>query len=411
MTPRMGTRLASFTIGLFVGFSGLARGTTWTIDDNAPADFTNVMAAQAVAQPGDLLLVMPGNYPSFTLSKRLTILGPVQGERPHFQGASIATTVSGFGIAGLSFEMLFIQGVEGTAVVDDCIVGPPIQYFATSLGVTNCVDVRFSRCEIKGRPYASYLYGAPPAANQGDSHVQWTACSIVGGSGDALGDGQDALRVTNGSALVCGSSFRGGNGGSPGLCTSCGLDGADAIQATNALLRVRGAGESMQNGFGSGSGVLAGADGYGLDLNATTAVVSGIVPPTTRTVNSTILWPTVAEPFLRIDGSDLPGENRRLKLFGPATAQALILMSFSPTQQATGVLGLPLWVSPNDPFIVVPIVATGGLDPQTLLLPVPAAPSAVGVSAWFQAVLLGTSDTLAPQKLATTNAVPLILRF
>lgn len=406
----LGKSRLSFGAWIAVGLSTNALGATWTVDDDAPADFTNVTAAQAVAQPGDLLLIMPGTYPAFTLTKRLTLLGPVQGARPSFQGSSLVTAVGGFGLAGLAFQSLRVQGVQGTGVVDDCALGPPPSLWS-SVELTDCVDLRFSRCEIKGRDYASYLFGAPAAVNQLDSRVQWTASSVVGGHGDSIGDGQDALRVTNGFALVSGSSLTGGSGGSPGLCTSCGWDGADAIQALNAVLRIRGAGEHLQQGYGAGSGPLAGDDGFGLDLTGTTAVVSGIVPPTTRTVNSTIVSPALAEPFLRIDGSDVPGENRRLKLFGPASAQAFIFLSFAATKQPSSALGLPLWVLPSDPFFVVPMIATGELDPQTWLLPIPSIPTAIGVTAWFQAVFPGISDALAPQKLATTNAVPLILRF
>lgn len=55
--------LTSIVIASAVGSS------TWTVDDNGPADFSSIHAAIPVIAENDILLVKAGSYPGFTASK------------------------------------------------------------------------------------------------------------------------------------------------------------------------------------------------------------------------------------------------------------------------------------------------------------------------------------------------------
>jgi hypothetical protein len=104
-----------FAIGLcLVSLCAGGRAETFTVDDNAPADFASIGTAVASVSPGDVLLVMPGTYDGFFLGKPLTILGPGDGPRPRVIGTTIVNT-SSFTLAGLSLEHVRVSEVEGPA--------------------------------------------------------------------------------------------------------------------------------------------------------------------------------------------------------------------------------------------------------------------------------------------------------
>ena len=53
------------TIGnvfLIMVFAGLCYGTTYTVNDDGPADFSNIQAAISSATTGDLIVVSQGHY-------------------------------------------------------------------------------------------------------------------------------------------------------------------------------------------------------------------------------------------------------------------------------------------------------------------------------------------------------------
>ena len=85
-------------------------GTTYTVDDDAPADFADLPAAIAFATGGDTLLVQPGTYSAFQLTEDLTILGPAAGPAPLVPGLSTVTGAGGFALRGLSLARLLVRG-------------------------------------------------------------------------------------------------------------------------------------------------------------------------------------------------------------------------------------------------------------------------------------------------------------
>ncbi len=47
-----------------------------TVDDDQPADFPDIQSAIDQVSGGDVLLIQPGIYSAFTLTKRLSLVGP-----------------------------------------------------------------------------------------------------------------------------------------------------------------------------------------------------------------------------------------------------------------------------------------------------------------------------------------------
>ena len=66
-----------------------AQSQVWIVDDSlaAPADFATVQEAVDAATDGDIVLVRPGLYPSFTIDgKSLRVVGLEEGgHRPYIQ--------------------------------------------------------------------------------------------------------------------------------------------------------------------------------------------------------------------------------------------------------------------------------------------------------------------------------------
>ncbi|TAJ11191.1 MAG: hypothetical protein EPO68_14670, partial [Planctomycetota bacterium] len=150
-----------------------AFATTWTVDDNGPAQFTTVDAAQAAAQFGDVILVAPGTYPAFHLTKSLQVLGPASGSPPHFSGTSTVVGPTLFTLAGLSLEVLQVSNVSGRGVIDECVMAA--NNHAAVLKIANCDSLVVTRCSITG----TQGYGGFEAAVEAtDTWLEWSDNSV-----------------------------------------------------------------------------------------------------------------------------------------------------------------------------------------------------------------------------------------
>jgi len=114
-----------------------AFATTYVVDDDGGpgVDFTDLPAAVAAAQPGDVLRVMPGSYSAFTCTKAITILG--------YGGPTVNGQVVLGGIlpgrplvlAGLAPTRLLVTGSEGAVIAQQVAAVDTIR-------VELCQDVR-----------------------------------------------------------------------------------------------------------------------------------------------------------------------------------------------------------------------------------------------------------------------------
>jgi hypothetical protein len=141
-------------IAIALAAAALAASTTWTVDDDGPADFTQISEAIAQAASGDLILVEPGEYGPFDLDKRLTILArapePHAVARPHVSGLT-RLVGEDFTIAGINFDGLRVVGVPGRGRIDDCHIGyDGDAKQAYALDVDGCAQVVVSRSRALG---------------------------------------------------------------------------------------------------------------------------------------------------------------------------------------------------------------------------------------------------------------------
>jgi hypothetical protein len=381
---------------------------TWTVDDNGPADFPSVNAALAQVADGDVLLVQPGSYPAFQLNKALSILGPAGGPKPAFAGLSSADHVAHVLLAGLQFELLAFDSIAGRAQLDACTFQKQFgssTLAKPSLAIDACPQVVVSRCTVigtKGGGSAAMVVTA--------SGLSLDDCSVLGGAGQTSEqDGQTALQVQGSVLWLAGTSVLGGSGGQGGgLCSYCHGLGGNGILALNSTVTIRGSTRDLVK-----PGLLQwdGSFGYAYGLSATnsTIVASGAVIASQHLVNSTLLAPSIPEPFATLGGSDMLA--RRLLLHGPAGALGIVALALAPAQLALpGLEGL-IWLDPASIALVHPLVTQGQDAPSAWLLPVPPLAGLAGVTLWLQAGFPTLPGTIDPNSFLLTNSVQLVLRF
>src|SRR5215475_12174153 len=91
--------------------STTAAATTYVVDINGGAgvDFTQITDAIAAASPGDVLIVHPGAYQSFTLSIGLSIVGQAGVSAPAVQITNVPSGARA-AIASLAFQTVAVSG-------------------------------------------------------------------------------------------------------------------------------------------------------------------------------------------------------------------------------------------------------------------------------------------------------------
>lgn len=378
------------------------QGQVWTVDDDGPADFASIAAAVAAVAPADVLLVEAGSYAAFTLEKRLTILGPSTGAAPVVSGLTTIRPVSGCTLSGLQFASLWITKTSGLVTVDDCRIGFP---GVGRLSIEASAQVLVSRCQVLASTGA-------PAAYVSESAAVFVDCELHGGAGESgwssVGDGGDGLRVRAGSRVaLVGSKCRGGDAG-----IGLGGDGAagDGINALDSIVVARGSPTDLVEP-GYVSPCCWGWPGHGLVANTSVVVASGATIASVASVASTVLQPALSEPYLEIAGSDVPGEARRLDLYGPAGELAVVATSVGSTQLALpGIEGL-VWVDLGAPHQLLPLVMLGQSVPAQLQWIIPADPALAGLELCVQAGFPAHPGTLDPAALLVSNPARIIVRF
>ena len=400
-----------------------AAQSTWVLDAAGSGDFTDLQTAIDAVDAGDVLLVLPGSYGEATLSKALTLLGDPDQPEPHVagldvQGAPRATLVH------LELDRLRLVGVAGTAVVDDCNVGPgpswaphpqlPLSAFA----IQGCGDVRLSRTAIESAEVqASGLVALRVSAG---SRVQLADCDLRGADAPAdsglflWGVGGTALIVEEDSHVwIAGSTLQGGDG--EDLWTffeiQPGYGGDALLVGPGCRVDVRGSSaDALVAGF-ENPGFSGTNDGLAIDCFG----LGASDPPQVTTSGvllsgglSTCSSPTPAPwPVLTVGGLDGPGLVRRAQLRGAEGEPALLLLGFeSAVLDVALVQEAPLWLSPSSVAQVQPAILLGLEVAVTFTWTQPPTSSLAGLEASLQAFqLLPVGTALG------TNAGSIVLSF
>ena len=393
---------------------------TWTVDDDGPADFSEISEAIAGAANGDVLLVEPGQYAKFNLGKNLTIVGRVGAPRPDVAGPVLIDSVTGFTISRLRMRSVQATGVDGPGRFDDCrfsASGGSAQ--AHGLQVVSSKQVLVSRSIVAGEEPASGNGGTALWAVGGT--VTLVDTNVRGGDG-AVGrglgpkDGGDAiLALFAGRVVAVSGNIRGGDAGgdpTPGAC-NFGAAGDGVRALGSSFVDLRGVADDVVLPGSPGSFLCSGTAGVsGIAEGGSTIVFSGVTHGgfTSGLGTNHIVAANPPEPFLLMTGQNAPGTNGVLRLFGPAGQLALIFGAIdAPLTDVPGVAGA-LWLDPAQAFFVGVLLTAGTDRPANCPYVVPGIPALSGASARFQCVLPQQDDPILPGA-ASTNAVDVIVRF
>lgn len=394
----------SLTLASLVTVASLA-ANTWTVDDNGPADFPSLIAAMLIVADGDTLLVSPGFYNGFTTNKAVSILA-----KPHTQIASIQTPVevagaAEFTLGGFSMKSLVFSNVPGRVTVDACLIQGSQNLPAAR--ATNCPQFHVSRSSIRGGPSSLGLMVEASAATIVDTLVE-------GGHGPDFqhppANGGIGLVVRSGSKVVlAGSRVFGG---------AAGFNDSSVQGFSGSALRVESGTQTIARGLPQHAIAPGSASPFGTPGNAIESIGTGKVYVSGITVTGTIVVGMpgnvvslgTPEPWLRVTGSDVPGNNRNIELFGPSQGNALLFASLAPAVLNAPQLELPLWFDPSALVTVLALTTTGPATPVSLPVLIPVVPSAAGASLELQAVFPQLPSSIAPGKLTVTNAANLLIR-
>ena len=212
-----------------------ARAATWTVGQAGGVDYSTVTAAIVAADPGDTILVGPGDYvESITIAKPLTLTGSgVDQTTLTGSGSSVISimgpldggvTISGFRITGGIGRLALLYQPGGgiycdfaSPTITDCTItgnragsGGGIFCAASSPTITNCT--------ITGNTVAQTVPGDPTSGTGGgiyclDSSPAITNCTISDNTGTAEGGG---IYCLNSSPAITDCSITGNNAASGG---------------------------------------------------------------------------------------------------------------------------------------------------------------------------------------------------
>lgn len=378
---------------------------TWTVDDDGPANFPSISAAVNAASDGDIILVAPGAYHGFATDKALSILGDPSGTMPAIIGSVLILGAARFTLAGIAMTGLVAQDIPGRFVLDESVVTgaglPP------AARLTNCAQALVSRVTITG-----------PASGLGFM-VEGTSATIVdstirGGNGPDFvhppANGGIGMNVRAGSIVVlAGSSVFGGHAG---------FNDSSIQGFSGSALRVESGAKAIARGLAThliapGSASPFGTPGSAIEAPGTAKVIwSGVavIGAIVEGSPGNVVHPTVAEPWQRIVGSDVPGGSRTIEVFGPTGADTILFAALQPGTIVHPALELPLWFAPASTLAVLSFDTLGVATPVQIPVAIPASPSFVGIEFEVQPVFPTLGSTLAPGKAIVGNAASIVLR-
>lgn len=395
------------------------------VDGAGSADFVNIQDAVTSSMPGDLILILEGEYEGFTVANQSVHLAAQEGALVTVSGTITVRDIPLDGLVTLrgldstgtwspdpaAREGLALRNCQGSIRVTDCYFqGFPGNYGETPAAkVESCDDVTFSSCGLT-QDYGDYGSEGLLAT---DSNLGLFRTVVEGGISSFLGADGVHLVGRGGQLFATGCTFAGG-AGLDGYCYDFfGSDGGDG----GIGLFNEGWSVSLQN-----TALAGGWAGWG----ATDEWGSPCADPGTAGVASVgpvSLLPGIG-PELEMQGVSylgsgaldvrfhgLPGQRVFLmasfgggfelsdRYFGPRLLADPLLGTLNSTASGVGQLsgGIPLGIQSS---FMGYIDALGGLEVQIPMLPGVAMASIKTVQ--FQAVVLepgGYSHWVNPNPL------------
>jgi hypothetical protein len=221
----------------------LFAANVWSVDDDQPADFSDLQTAVLASGEGDILLLKPGVYPGVPhptvpgvfnpveiVGKSLTLIADAGGAVVLQHGLWIRDLAAHqkLYVRGLDFEATGLQGLRGEDCsgvlwVEDCRLpsGSKGGFPPARVEFIDCDAVNLQRCDIDG---IDAFEGLTPGEGLElrRSQLALYDCNVTGGSGNAaITNGAAALSQVQGFVLASGCSFVGGEAGF--LCEGPGI--------------------------------------------------------------------------------------------------------------------------------------------------------------------------------------------
>jgi hypothetical protein len=407
--------------------SSAALGKTWYVGGSG-SDFDEIQPAIDAAQDGDVILVRPGTYQTFTVEKGVMVcasstpfsVAPSFPSRVVIQniGYSTHAGISGMSICydgsgppGSTYVLLELHSSAGEVALSDLSLQC---YFSTgvpsdALLIQDCSNVSITSL-VATRDWNYSLGGAVRIER---SSVRLSEATVDAGvqiscTGNDGAPGTPAIDVTDSFVVVAGPSLRGGTGGD-----SCGLfssgrggRGGDGILATNGqvllvgyddryLHQVRGGDGGNANIFWGGYGG-DGGDGFkGAAATVSNVTLLGGAGGTGPQGNGKPGKPwegTLVEadviPYLAASGDFRPGGAFQLDLDIVDGGKLVFLFSDHQGFVSLGIPGPPLGAVPGGRFATL---FAGHLDwsgHETVALVLPNDPSLSGTPVSVQCAVL-----------------------
>ena len=262
---------------------------TWIVDASGGGQFVDIPPAIVAAADGDLILVLPGFYSSFTVDKALTVIGEPGVRAQH---AVIQSAPGPVALADLDLWTLQVLACDEAVVLDGLEVAGPggfIQKFVGQfpMNVEDSADVRLIDSTVAGLDSVSPSDGDWGLRVSG-SRVEVVGSTLSGGNGSnsdcvnsEAGDGGTGLYVRADSFVhTAATQASGGDGGywEPGLCATgyVGWSGdggwvEDGMLVTAGGSYAGGQGQKA-NGCSKGGDGLVGSAGATLRHSGTTFI-------------------------------------------------------------------------------------------------------------------------------------------
>ena len=371
-----------------------------TVDDDGPANFSTIQDAIDAAENGDVILIQPGQYTAFNLTKRLDLIGVPGPSRPFVSGKSIVSGPSFFDLSTLQLDELLVQNIAGRGRVDDCGINQ-------SLMVHDSVSIELSRIEVD--------FGTTEVRSSEVSIVDCQLIGAAGGSAFSCGySGDTALELTDGSfAWIAGSTLRGGDGGWGGA-PCCDGHGGDGVLLAQSEAIIRGRDRDLLEG-GDADEFYCGMPGAAVNaLAGSRVVVSGVTVGfggLDADLSSAILTDPNGEPWIRVAGTDGVGGVRLVEMFGVSGSPAVLTASPAAAVTAFPAFEAPVWLNVSAIFFTQSFTLGGFASPVTIPVPIADPLPLLGIEVEFQAVYPAQASLFAPGTTVISNPATLAFQY